>query len=330
MPQIPADRIVARLYTSGSTGTPQPHDKTWGKLVANILAAAKAQWAWTQGPCSVLGTVPAQHMFGFESSVLLPLLGGGVLMPGRPFFPADIAASLAAMPRPRALVTTPFHLRTLLESGVALVPVDLIICATAPLPQALAAQAESAMSTVLSEIYGSTETGQIATRRTVMSNEWQCFDGIHLRDRDERTWAQGGHIEEPVPLGDVIEHCAPGEAGNDRFVLRGRLSDMINIAGKRSSLAYLNGVLNSIEGVVDGVFHQPEDASGGSVARLAAYVVAPGLKPADILDALRQRIDAVFIPRPLVFVTELPRNQTGKLPQAALQALARSTDERRA
>jgi acyl-coenzyme A synthetase/AMP-(fatty) acid ligase len=266
-------------------------------------------------------------MFGFESSVLLPLLGGGILMPGRPFFPADIAASLAAMPRPRALITTPFHLRTLLEAGVSLVPVDLIICATAPLAQPLAVQAESAMGAVLSEIYGSTETGQIATRRTVVSNEWQCFDGIHLSDRDERTWAQGAHIEESVPLGDIIEHAAPSEAGNDRFILRGRLTDMINIAGKRSSLAYLNGVLNSIEGVIDGVFHQPEDAIDGGIVRLAAYVVAPGLKPGDILDALRLRIDAVFMPRPLVFVTELPRNQTGKLPQAALQALARDAIE---
>ena len=330
MPQIPSDRVVARLYTSGSTGVPQPHDKTWGKLVANILAAAEAQWAWTQGPCSVLGTVPAQHMFGFESSVLLPLLGGGVLMPERPFFPADVAASLAAMPRPRALVTAPFHLRNLLESGVVLPPVDLIICATAPLSQQLATQAETAMGAVLGEIYGSTETGQIATRRTVMTNEWQCFKDIALRDHDDRTWAQGGHIEQAVPLGDVIEHCAPGDNGRARFILQGRLSDMINIAGKRTSLGYLNSVLNSIDGVVDGVFHQPADEEAGGVARLGAFVVAPGLKPADILDALRQRIDPVFMPRPLVFVAELPRNNTGKLTHAAIQALTSPKPENRA
>ncbi|MEC5384184.1 AMP-binding protein [Uliginosibacterium sp. H3] len=323
MPQIPVDRVVARLYTSGSTGVPQPHDKTWGKLVANILAAAEAQWAWTPGPCSVLGTVPAQHMFGFESSLLLPLLAGGVLQPERPFFPADVAAALAAMPRPRCLVTTPFHLRTLLEAGVAVPQVDLIICATAPLSQELAAQAEKAMDAVLCEIYGSTETGQIATRRTVMTNEWQGFKGITLHDDDGRTWAQGGHIEQAVALGDLIEHRPPADSGCSRFVLQGRLSDMINIAGKRTSLAYLNTVLNSIEGVVDGVFHQPTDETPGIVARLGAFVVAPSLKPADILDALRQRIDPVFMPRPLVFVTELPRNNTGKLTHAAMQSLSK-------
>jgi acyl-coenzyme A synthetase/AMP-(fatty) acid ligase len=163
-----------------------------------------------------------------------------------------------------------------------------------------------------------------------MTNEWQCFKDITLHDRDGRTWAQGGHIELAVALGDVIEHRPPTDTGLVRFILQGRLSDMINIAGKRTSLAYLNSVLNSIEGVVDGVFHQPADEEAGSVARLGAFVVAPGLKPADVLDALRQRIDPVFIPRPLVFVTELPRNNTGKLTHAAMQALASDTPGKRA
>jgi acyl-coenzyme A synthetase/AMP-(fatty) acid ligase len=81
--------------------------------------------------------------------------------------------------------------------------------------------------------------------------------------------------------------------------------------------------------VVDGVFHQPADEEPGSVARLGAFVVAPSLKPADILDALRQRIDPVFMPRPLVFVAELPRNTTGKLTHAAMQTLSQGKPESR-
>ena len=56
-------------------------------------------------------------------------------------------------------------------------------------------------------------------------------------------------------------------------------------------------------------------------ARLAAFVVAPGMDRRQLLAALRQRIDAIFLPRPLVFVDALPRNSTGKLPRSALQAL---------
>jgi acyl-coenzyme A synthetase/AMP-(fatty) acid ligase len=40
-----------------------------------------------------------------------------------------------------------------------------------------------------------------------------------------------------------------------------------------------------------------------------------------LLAALRQRIDAAFLPRPIHFVEALPRNETGKLPQLALSRI---------
>jgi hypothetical protein len=61
---------------------------------------------------NIVATVPPQHSYGFESSVLLALLGGAAFDSGRPFYPADIVAALERLPRPRALVTTPFHLKT--------------------------------------------------------------------------------------------------------------------------------------------------------------------------------------------------------------------------
>jgi len=46
------------------------------------------------------------------------------------------------------------------------------------------------------------------------------------------------------------------------------------------------------------------------------------LRSDSILQALRERIDATFLPRPLVLVDELPRNALGKLPREALLRLA--------
>ena len=91
----------------------------------------------------------------------------------------------------------------------------------------------------------------------------------------------------------------------------------MNIAGKRTSLASLNYHLNSITGVRDGVFVMPEQEDG-AVTRLVAFVVAPGLARETVMNALRQSIDVAFLPRPLVFVEALPRNDTGKLPRQAL------------
>ena len=133
---------------------------------------------------------------------------------------------------------------------------------------------------------------------------------------DERgTWAKGGHVEKPFLLADVIEL-----RDQYTFLLHGRTADLINIAGKRTSLAHLNFHLNSIAGVRDGAFVMPEE-DDGAVTRLMAFVVAPGITGETILSALRERIDPAFLPRPLCLVEALPRNETGKLPRGAVDEL---------
>ncbi|GAH81891.1 unnamed protein product, partial [marine sediment metagenome] len=59
-----------------------------------------------------------------------------------------------------------------------------------------------------------------------------------------------------------------------------------------------------------------------------AVVVAPGLSAAELAEQLRRRIDAVFMPRPLLFVDSLPRNDTGKLPHDSLRAIAATAMKR--
>lgn len=314
IPQIHAAQLAAIVFTSGSTGAPQPHRKTWGSLVRNVRAQA-ARLGLTPGH-AIVGTVPPQHMYGFESTVLLPLQSGNALSSAHPFYPADIVGALQAVAAPRMLVSTPLHLRMLLEAALPLPETALVLSATAPLSTGLAESVEAAFGAPLLEIYGSTETGQIASRRTTQGDAWQLFPEVRLVPRDERIWAEGGHVEIPIALNDKIELLPEG-----RFLLQGRLQDLVNIAGKRSSLAHLNVQLTSIPGVLDGAFYMPDETSHDHVTRLAACVVAPGLDARTVLAALRERVDAVFLPRPLVFVDALPRNSTGKLPREALKNL---------
>jgi acyl-coenzyme A synthetase/AMP-(fatty) acid ligase len=319
VPGIDAGRLAAYVFTSGSTGTPLPYRKTWGRLNDCVRVEAERLGLSGDAPWALLATVPPQHMYGFESSVLMALAGGHALCAERPFYPADIATALDALPRPRALISTPVHLRALLASGVPLPAADLVVSSTAPLAQQLAAELERRFDARLMEIYGSTETGQIAARRPLEGAEWRLWPGVGLTPEGEVTWAQGGHIEQRTRMWDVLEMTS--ETG---FLLHGRVTDLVNIAGKRSSLSFLNHQLNSIAGVEDGAFFHAEESPGShtGVARVAACVVAPGLDAARLLEALRQRIDAVFLPRPLLFVARLPRNATGKLPQEALRRLA--------
>ena len=312
---IPEEQVAAIVFTSGSTGDPVPHPKTWGGLVASARAEFEALGLATFPGIAVLGTVPPQHMYGLESTVLIALQGALAMHAGRPFFPADVCAELDALPRPRALVTTPVHLRAILGEAAALPPLDFILCATAALPVQLAVQAEARFGAPLLEIYGCTEAGQLATRRPAQTVEWELFPQFGMRQDEKGTWVQGGHARSELLLSDVIER-----RGARRFILHGRTADLVNIAGKRTSLSSLNHHLNSIPGVRDGTFVVPP-AGDQAVTRLAAFVVAPGLTGDAILAALRQRIDAAFLPRPLCLVDELPRNETGKLPRERLEAL---------
>lgn len=316
MPLVPEDRLVARVFTSGSTGVPQAHDKFFGCLRASVAAASRRVWEVTGGPCAVLGTSSFRHMFGLESTVLLPLLAGGELSSSVPYFPADISAALSQLPAPRLLVTTPFHLRTLLDARIALPEIAAVLSATAPLAPELARRAQEQLQAPVFEIYGTTETGQLATRRPTADTRWWLMEGVELTQAGETTIARGQSLHQAQPLNDVIELDTA-----THFRLIDRNANLVNIAGKKSTLSLLNHLLSHVPGVEDGVFCLPERAGDHAAPRLAAFVVAPRRDAASILDALRSRVDPVFLPRPLVFVDELPRDANGKITAATLRRL---------
>lgn len=325
IPLLWGDQPVADVFTSGSTGLPVPHRKTWGSLVHSARAEALRLGLSETRPCTIIGTVPPQHMFGFESTVLIAMQCSAALHAGQPFYPADIASTIKAVSRPRVLVSTPVHLRVLLASNIDVPELDLVVSATAPMAPELAQSCESRLGAPLFEIYGSTETGQIASRRTAQTDEWELFPLVTLTPHDDRMWACGGHVQNVVPLNDLLE-----TVDNRHFLLHGRLEDLVNIAGKRNSLAYLNHQLCSIPGVLDGAFFMPDDGGQETVVRLMAFAVAPGMTVSALQAALKERIDATFMPRPLILMDALPRNATGKLPRDILQALARSHQARAA
>ncbi len=314
--------MAAIAFTSGTTGAPTPHVKLWGALARGAVAEARSLGLDRVPGATLVGTVPPQHMYGFESTVLLALQNPLALHGDRPFYPGDVRAALAEVPAPRVLVTTPVHLRALAIDGTDLPPLELILSATAPLPAETAANAEARYGAPVREIFGFTEAGMVASRRTTDGPAWRLLPGVRLRADGDSFWAEGGHVPAPARFTDLVEAIDA-----ERFVVSGRTADLVNVAGKRASLAGLNAELLAIPGVVDGAFYLPE-AEGGGVARVAALVVAPGLNARRLRAELRRRIDPAFLPRPLHLVDRLPRNATGKISIESLRALAASRPRR--
>lgn len=322
------EHVIAIGFTSGSTGRPKPNPKTWASFrtsTAQNLGALRGLLdaeAPLPEPVPLVATVPPQHMYGMEMSVLLPLLADVAVHVARPFFPEDVARALGEAATPPLLVTTPVHLRALVESAVALPPLRGIVSATAPLSRELALAAEQRFGCEVREVFGSTETCVIARRRTAHEVAWTPLRGVRLAPQPDGTAVHAPHLAQPVALADLVEVHADG-----RFELRGRSADLLEIAGKRASLGDLTRRLLAVPGVTDGVVFQLDPCPRTGVARIAALAVAPGLEEARILAALREHVDAVFLPRPLRRVDALPRNETGKLPRAALARMLHAEPE---
>lgn len=311
-----AESTAAIVFTSGSTGVPVPNRKIWSAMARGGIGEAARFGLLDETPSVIVGTIPPQHMYGLESTVIMALQGGLIMHSDRPFFPADIGTALASVAADRVLITTPVHLRALLGSEIDLPGLRIVVCATAPLPVEMAQRFEARFGVEVHEVYGFTEAGMVATRRTVDGPEWRLLPQVVIREADGAVLVSGGHVPAETAFGDVVEVIDP-----EHFVLKGRSTDIVNIAGKRTSLGYLDHMICELDGVEDGAFFMPDETADG-VTRLVAFAVAPGMKREQLLGALALRTDAAFLPRPLYLVDALPRNAVGKLPRQALSDLA--------
>jgi len=340
VPLINLDHVAAIPFTSGSTGEPVANIKTWHTFVASSKINASYMLPQLDSLHYALATVPGQHMWGLETSILMPLFASVCIDDGKPLFPQDIAKRLHAMPEPRLLISTPVHLRALTLSEIQFPQVETVLCATAPLTKELARATEQCFAGQLGEVFGCSEVGSMAWRRTADTDTWTLFDGLRMQQTATgEMQIVAEHLPDAVTLQDNIERL-----GQQTFKLLGRGADMLEIAGKRGSLLEMNKILQSHPEVVDAVVFLPDtvlpekdplasvaqknlsrekqsQVQQPQIQRLAALVVLknPQAK-ASIQEFLRARIDPVFIPRPIVAVESLPREENGKLPRSKLLA----------
>jgi acyl-coenzyme A synthetase/AMP-(fatty) acid ligase len=316
IPLIDADFLAAVAFTSGSTGNPKPNVKFWRTLVVSTLMNGRAMLHQTPELTSVLATVPAQHMWGMETSVLMPLFWKLCISDSRPLFPQDICNALNDLPSPRLIVTTPVHLRALVNSKIDMSQCNRILCATAPLSIQLAQDTENLFQGDLLEVYGCSEIGSTAYRATANaeSDFWTLIGGLEFVSTQNNEETVHKIHGEHLPAAQMLQDKMHIE-GN-QFRLLGRNEDMIDIAGKRGSLLEMNAILLAAPGVTDGVVFLPEQSD--HIQRPVALVVAKDSNRSDIIAHFNKHLDPVFIPRPLLFVTQLPREENGKLRRVRL------------
>jgi acyl-coenzyme A synthetase/AMP-(fatty) acid ligase len=311
---IKKEQIVAIVFTSGTTGTPTAHSKTWGQLVGGAKRV-KQRFSFNKtAQHTIVATVPPQHMFGFETTIIYPLVNEIMVHADCPFYPLDINNTLSQIISPVILITTPLHLKICHNAKINWHNIDFIISATAALSYETALKTEDKLKTKVLEIYGCSEVGAIATRHISKSNKWQLLENYVLNNQDS-TILTLPEYKDAIIIPDTVKIY-----DGYYFELLQRNNDLIKIGGKRESLSNLTQKLKNMEGVEDCIFLIPDKKAHQRV-HLIAFVVAPKLEVKEVREYLLNFIDPVFLPKPIRFFEELPYNEFGKLPKANLLAL---------
>ncbi len=320
---IDPDEPFLMLFTGGSTGKP----KVWSKTPRNMLSEAR----YMSGKFAIspddlfLSTVPPHHIYGFLFSVLIPFLSSARVLDGVYTFPREILRA-ARDYGASILVSVPVHYRVLKTDDLQRHDLRLAFSSAGVLNKEDAAYFHGKTGLDIVEIYGSTETGGIATRCRLRDGEsWSTLDPVNWMIRNGRLRVRSEFISPALPRDDagffLTADCADSD-GHERFLLRGRADDIIKIGGKRVDLASVQAKLKQVPGVRDAVVVSIPTGNGRQ-NELAALVATH----LDVLQ-LRQHIAAVSedyaVPKRIAVVEEIPVTTTGKYNRAMIERILQS------
>ena len=318
------------LYTSGTTGAAQPIFKKLGQL-AREVATLEKQFGSLMGDAEILTTVSHQHIYGLLFQILWPLAAGRAFYSRTCDFLEELSPALSE--RDCVLVSSPAHLKRLPENRDLTRSANrlrAVFSSGGPLQFDVVQETLRVLGHVPIEVYGSSETGGIAWRRQhdEKSEDWTPFDGV--------AWQMDGEtgvleIRSPNLPDDrwftTADRAEPAGAG--LFRLKGRVDRIAKIEGKRISLNAIESQLKSSPLVTDARVIVLE----GKRQRVAAFIVPSELGRCRLMDSgklslnrslrdlIRQRVEAVGVPRIWRYLEVLPVNPQGKATQTQLMAL---------
>ncbi len=323
--RLAASQSELSVFTSGTTKRPERVVKTWNILNAGSAVTKLITDRLDASPDKValLGTTPPRHMFGLEANVFATLGQGLCTYRETIFYPADLDTAVAAaraLGRTRiVLVTSPAHLRFLERTILRTPEIYCVISATAPLSVPQAERLEARGNLSVFEIYGSTETGSLAFRRSSKETAWTTAVGFELRQHQGFCIAQAPHLPDQVILGDDVELRSDGQ-----FLLLGRKGDTVSIRGKRNHLSALNAILAEAPGLSDATYLHMKAETDDQLA----IAVVPGDKSVGEREIkyrtrnyLLNHFDSAFVPKRVLILDQIPRTPTGKITSEAYQAL---------
>ena len=230
-------KLEFTIYTSGSTGISTPITKPISALEAEILMLHQL-WGEYIKTSIFTSSVLHYHAYGLLFQLLWPWSEGLPILLNRITYPEELFRYTDHYKL--NFISSPSFLKSYAEiicMGTPPHSLNLITSSGASLSVKIAKKISLVTTNPIIEIYGSTETGIIATKSDLEIEEWTCFQHVTIQNNDQ------GFLQVKSPytgqngwqiLGDSIDILE-----NERFILKGRNDRVIKIYEKRISLTEL-------------------------------------------------------------------------------------------
>lgn len=316
--QASPHRELLRIFTGGSTGTPQIWSKTGANLFGEGLSLAR-HFAVTEQDC-IVATVPPYHIYGLLFSVILPLVSGASVVMATPSFPGEISEVIEEQGA-TLLAGIPPHYRALRGKTVAASSLRLAF-SSAGMLDTEDNEAFCHLNKVgIVEVYGSTETGGIATRnRHLGETSFTAFPDVSWQIKDDRLCVRSPFLSPELPVaadgffttGDRVER-----SGASRFILKGRVDGVTKVGGKRVDLEEVRAVIKKVPEVSDCVVMALPD-SGGREHRIVALVQGAEVDMKLLRQTLADCLEFYALPRVLKTINRIPLQESGKYDRDAI------------
>ena len=315
--------------TSGTTAAPRMI-----RFRSEQLLADCDQICETMGISEVdlnFGVIPISHSYGF-SNLLTPLMARGVpIILSCDRTPRAVLDDLA---RTGATVFpgTPVFYQSFCEmENVPLLPeLRLCISAGAPLPFTTAKRFREKFGLSIHSFYGASECGGICYDREAKLEvegyvgtpmEGVDLEMIHPKAESSQVRVQSAAVGDAYFPESDEEKLGKGvfvpddllERQGDGFKIVGRVSDVINVAGKKVNPAEIEEVLLKCPGVRQAMAFGRVGSASLRNEEIAACVVADAdLNEAQALEFCRARLSAWQAPKRIFVVESIPTNERGK------------------
>lgn len=310
---------ILTLFTSGSTGLPKPIDKSVSQLEKEIQILID-NWGSFSNDLFV-ASVSHEHMYGLTFKIML------ALSTKIPFICESVVyqEQLAIYQQKQIIyITTPSIIKNL-DDNLPPIKCDKVISSGGKLSYEEALCCQRNFNVLPNEIYGSSETGIIATRQQHTSTTpWQLFSSIHI-EQAQQPLLISPLLTKPEPLNDKIK-----KVDERHFHLYGRQDKIVKISENRVSLTYIERKIQQLE-QVDEVIIIPLEQNNRTILGAVIALSSPYkslLKQYDYLKLtqyfrllLKDILSLNEIPKKWRFVEFIPKNSQGKCTYIELKAL---------